>query len=82
MFAAKEGKHEIVKILLGKGANIKAAADGGGTALMCASEWGHKEVVKILLSKGASIDTVNKVSYVMHIYVYLHICIYIQLIYM
>ena len=39
MFAAKEGHTEIVKLLLAKGANPRAQAEGGWTPLTWAA-WG------------------------------------------
>ncbi|KAL8773553.1 MAG: hypothetical protein Q9209_001658 [Squamulea sp. 1 TL-2023] len=53
--AAKVGHLQVVQILLSKGANINATAQGM-TALRLASQYGHTPVVQLLLSEGASID--------------------------
>ena len=63
-FAAYEGKVEIVKYLISKGANVNAKDDTGATPLHCAAaDTGHEEhdngkleVAKILISKGADVN--------------------------
>ncbi len=54
--AISHGHHEIVKILLEKGADIEAKTKDGLTPLMFASRNGHHEIVKTLLEKGADIE--------------------------
>ena len=51
--AAREGKAEVVNLLLSKGADINAQYKNGGTALHLAALNGHREVIKALLSKRA-----------------------------
>ena len=53
MIASKEGKTEIVKILLEKGAQVNMQDTYGLTALTFASQMGRTEIVKLLLGKGA-----------------------------
>jgi ankyrin repeat protein len=51
--AVQNGKIEVVKLLLGKGANIEAAS-GDGTSLILAAAAGNIEIVQVLLEKGAN----------------------------
>lgn len=51
MVAAKEGKSEIVDILVNSKAKVGAQDINGQTALMYASFYGHKEIVERLLPK-------------------------------
>lgn len=50
MFAAFEGNSEIVKLLLGAGADVNAADKDGMTSLMHAKERGHAESANLLLA--------------------------------
>ena len=52
IWASRNGHLDIVKYLVGKGANIHADDD---EALRLASHYGHLEVVKYLVEKGANI---------------------------
>jgi ankyrin repeat protein len=55
--ASEKGHAEVVKMLLGAGADVnKAATDDGATPLWTASYHGHAEVVKMLLSAGADVN--------------------------
>ncbi len=54
MLASREGRTEIVKLLLDKGAEVDAK--DGLTALMLASQSGRTEIVKLLLDKGAKVN--------------------------
>ena len=56
MYAAGNGKTNIVKLLLDKGANIEAKNIYGSTALIIAAYNGHADVVTLLLAKGANIE--------------------------
>ena len=53
MIASREGKSEIVKTLLEKGAQVNMQDTYGLTALSFASQMGRTEIVKLLLDKGA-----------------------------
>jgi ankyrin repeat protein len=53
--AAAEGKIELVKTFLGRGADVNARDTNGVTALMMAANYGHIDVVRLLLDKGADI---------------------------
>jgi ankyrin repeat protein len=55
--ASAEGKTDVVKSLLEKGADINALDGDGWTAMREASRNGHTEVVRLLLEKGADIST-------------------------
>lgn len=48
-YAAFEGRAEVIKFLLGKGAEIDARAPNGYTALMLAARGGHLEAARQLL---------------------------------
>ncbi len=51
--AAREGRGDVVQVLLSKGANINSAGSSGdSTALDLAVDFGHAEIVKTLLAKG------------------------------
>jgi ankyrin repeat protein len=54
------GHEAVVKLLLGKGANVDAADKDGRTPLSYAAESGHEAVVKLLLEKGANVDAADK----------------------
>ena len=50
MFAVRQGRTEMVKMLLDTGADTNIQDDEGSTALMCAAEHGHTEICKMLLN--------------------------------
>ena len=52
--AAKEGKLNVVRFLVGKGAALEKANSTGWTPLIIASRNGHLEVVRYLLEQGAN----------------------------
>ncbi|MBL7133093.1 MAG: ankyrin repeat domain-containing protein [Phycisphaerae bacterium] len=57
------GRADAAKLLIKKGADIKAAKGGdGSTALIVAAFFCHTDTVKLLLKSGADINTVNKRS--------------------
>ncbi len=51
--AAYKGDVAQVRKLIEKGADVNAARNNGGTALMAASEKGHADIVELLKSRGA-----------------------------
>ncbi|XP_056232191.1 KN motif and ankyrin repeat domain-containing protein 1a isoform X1 [Seriola aureovittata] len=51
MLAVSHGRMDMVRTLLGHGADVNVQDDEGSTALMCASEHGHVEIVKLLLAQ-------------------------------
>lgn len=50
MFAVRQGRTDMVKMLLDTGADTNVQDDEGSTALMCAAEHGHTEIIKMLLN--------------------------------
>ncbi len=56
MFGVLGGNREVVKLLLEKGADVKARTSEGDTALMIAVESGKIEMVELLIEKGAYIE--------------------------
>lgn len=65
-WAAFEGRTEIVRVLLDRGADVNAGGTDDRPALSWAAQWGHAETVKVLLDRGASIhakDVFNKTPF-------------------
>ena len=60
LYAAGEGRFDVVKYLINHGADISKTNHRKQTALHCASEYGHLKVVELLLSKGVGIDVEDK----------------------
>ena len=58
-YASRNGKSDIVELLLKKGAALDGKNDHGQTALWQAAAGGHKDVVELLVRKGAHIDAKN-----------------------
>jgi len=54
--AAQQGKLEMVKLLIGKGAHVDARAPGGIGALEAAAEHADTDMVKTLLEAGANVN--------------------------
>ena len=52
--AANNGRIDLVKLLLNKGADVTVRTADGGTALMDAVREGHIEIVNLLFDKGAN----------------------------
>ncbi len=50
------GNHDIVELLLEKGANVNAQGGQYGDALQAASEGGHNNIVELLLENGANVE--------------------------
>jgi hypothetical protein len=57
--ASASGNDNVVKLLIGLGADIHARNDG---ALRNASRFGHIAVVAVLLERGANVHAVGKVG--------------------
>jgi ankyrin repeat protein len=60
MMAALEGHQKTVRVLLDRGANVRAKDHQGQTALMMAAGAGHSPTVMILLESGANADAKDK----------------------
>ncbi|MCB1020070.1 MAG: ankyrin repeat domain-containing protein [Acidobacteria bacterium] len=58
--AARAGSVETVRLLLDKGADVKAADEMGGTALLAAALMGEDETVRLLLDRGADPNQADK----------------------
>ena len=56
----EEGKLDVVKFLIEKGANVNAKCKNDYTPLCIAAEKGKLDVVKFLIEKGANVDKKNK----------------------
>ncbi len=57
MLAAQNGRAEVVKALIGAGADVNARERlFSSTALMCVVDYDHPDIVKTLLAAGADID--------------------------
>jgi ankyrin repeat protein len=56
MRASQNGKKDIVKLLIQKGADINAVATGGLSALMLAADENFKDIVEILIAYGADVN--------------------------
>ncbi len=57
--AAYNGKDDVVKALINKGANVNVRTNDGWTVLMSAAEQGHLTTVQVLLDEGADIKRTN-----------------------
>ena len=57
--ACERASPKCVKMLLGAGGGVDAAATGGFTPLMTACDAGQPECVRLLCSAGASVSTTN-----------------------
>ena len=62
LMSASRGREDVVRILLGAGADVNIKGDDGWTALMIAVESGHKEIVEMLLDRGADVNQKNEHS--------------------
>lgn len=61
MFASQMGHSEVVKLLLGKGAQLEFLDEEGWNALMYAARYGHAETAGLLIDSGARTQVVDKV---------------------
>ena len=60
MYAAGEGRFDVVKYLINHGADVSKTNVDKETALHYASEYGQLKVAELLLSRGAGIDVEDK----------------------
>ena len=63
LYAAAEGRTEILRAILGAGADLKDTNRFGGTALIPAAHRGHVETVKLLLTTKINKDHVNNLGW-------------------
>jgi integrin-linked kinase len=59
-WAAREGRTNIVEMLIARGARINATNMGDDTALHLAASHGHRDIVNLLLHNKANINAVNE----------------------
>lgn len=59
IYAAARDRVDISRLLIGKGANVNAAADNGTTALMMAAREGYLQTLLLLLEHGADAKYVS-----------------------
>lgn len=59
IYAAARDRVDIARLLIGKGANVNAAADNGTTALMMSAREGHLQMALLLLEHGADAKYVS-----------------------
>ncbi|MBT8043651.1 MAG: ankyrin repeat domain-containing protein [Verrucomicrobiae bacterium] len=60
LYAAAQGKHQVIESLTSFGASVYVRHEGGMTPLMLAAENGHIDTVKSLLESGANRYAVNE----------------------
>jgi len=60
--AAGHGHRQIVKLLIDKGGNVDAKAEGGGTPLMMAAFNGYTEIAELLIKNGADVNAKDVVG--------------------
>ena len=55
--AAEQGRLEIARLLLERGADVEGGLEGyGWSPLQLAAHWGHRELAQLLLARGARLD--------------------------
>lgn len=59
MICAREGRRELVGLLVSKGANVNAKSNKGHSAMSFPSPYGHLAVVQYLLAHDADIRSRN-----------------------
>lgn len=59
-WASMKGNYEVLRQLLGMGADVNDTGGFFGTALQCAAHAGHEEIVQLLLDNGADVDALNR----------------------
>jgi hypothetical protein len=55
ILACQNGHHDVVELLLDRGAGVGLALENGHTALMGACHGGHRDVAELLLDRGADV---------------------------
>ena len=60
--AARDGAAEVVRALVGEGADVNAARGDGMTALHFAAERGHAAVARALIDAGAAVDAGTRIG--------------------
>lgn len=57
--AAKQGRSQVLELLLANGCNVDARGEGGQTALLAATEEGLGNCVERLIDHGADVNKAN-----------------------
>jgi ankyrin repeat protein len=60
LYAASQGKHQVIETLTSYGASVYVRHEGGMTPLMLAAQKGHSDTVDTLLENGANRYAVNE----------------------
>jgi len=60
IWAALTGHHNVIKVLLDRGANVKAKAEDSMTALKIAQKMGFKEIQTLLKARGERLPLGNE----------------------
>ena len=63
LYAAAEGRNDILRMTLAAGADLKSTNRYGGTGLIPAAHHGHLETVRILLGTAIDKDHVNRLGW-------------------
>jgi uncharacterized protein len=63
LYAAAEGRNDILRLTLDHGADLKSTNRYGGTGLIPAAHHGHLETVRMLLGTAIDKDHVNKLGW-------------------
>ena len=63
LYAAAEGRNDILRLTLAHGADLKSTNRYGGTGLIPAAHHGHLEAVRILLGTAIDKDHINKLGW-------------------
>lgn len=59
LWAVAEGRAEVVKLLIERGADVNVAGADGGSALIASAFLGYEEVVRLLVQGGADVNATN-----------------------
>jgi ankyrin repeat protein len=55
--SAQQGRADVIRTLVGLGANVNTPTNGGATPVYTAAQVGHVNIIKILAGLGANVNT-------------------------